>query len=180
MPEFSGTVAEIGGKEMSKDGTKEKPRKVVIKDDPSKQFGKTFRVWPNSGDFDVLREAAESGALVAVEYEVNQIPGTDYTQNMIVNVSDGAGLPPNGSGQAGSSSSAPSDQSWGEPPPDAWSGVSTSPSTHYDDTQNQIVASWAIKCAIQTLGVNADPDTVHSRAHELIVLKERIAKELSK
>src|SRR5687767_2738967 len=83
---YTGVVREVGGKEMAKNGQNEKPRKIVISDSPD-YAGKTFRVWANSSDFTVLTGALDSGETVTVTYEVNPIPGTTYSQNMILDVS---------------------------------------------------------------------------------------------
>lgn len=85
---YTGIVREVGGKEMAKNGKTEKPRKIVISDSPD-YAGKTFRVWVNSSDFLVLQSALNSGEEVTVTYEVNPIPGTTYSQNMILNASTG-------------------------------------------------------------------------------------------
>jgi hypothetical protein len=184
--QLSGFVTEVGGEELGKTGNP-KPRKIVVKESLDAQYGKTFRVWQDSDEFQTL--VANNGKYVTVIYEVEQREGGpkgSYTQNMVIGVDasgDGAGTP----------------TAWDPPPSDSWtdSPATSSPApspepsqqvaqrvqqkqVHIIDTQTHIVASWAIKSAIQTLGPGATSDAIHQRAHELIVMKERIASELSR
>ena len=215
MPEtYAGTVVELGGEELGRSGHA-KPRKVVIKADPTAQFGKTFRVWQDSDSWETLSRL--NGKHVVVLYDVEEREGGPqgkYTQNMIVGVDapdsvDGAGVGPStDSGgtpppttAAGTPASSADHSGWGSPPVDVWTGrvvqETKDPTTNYvskddywkrkedkdDDRTNQMASAWAISQAIAIMSVGAkEPpqDQVIERvAHELLILKERMAAELA-
>lgn len=177
-----GFVAELGGKEVGKTG-KEKPRKVVVKEDSSQQYGKTLRCWSNIPEFDVLTQAANVGNQVEVHYDVREIPGTEFTQNMVVDVvplleggngsepiwggGDNAGAAPSGSPTHASATPAPQSKD------DYWARREAGD----EERTRQMIAAWSIEQAIR-LGFK-DSAEVHDTAHKLIVLKDRIASELS-
>lgn len=197
MPEsYAGTVVELGGEELGASGHP-KPRKVVVKADPTAQYGKTFRVWEDSDAWSRLSKL--NGQHVTILFDIEERPGGPkgtYTQNMIVGVdapegSDGAGSPPQGSGQA--PTPAPSDAStWAtSPPTDTWSKpvqTVTDPTLTKDDYWNRkedkdeernkrMAVAWAIGQAIQ-LG-HKEPDHIESFAHQLLILQDRMVSELS-
>lgn len=178
---FTGVVSELGGIEMSKDGTKEKPRKVIIKEDVAKQYGKTFRCWSNQPEWDELE--ALRGKQVTVEFEVSQpnytLPNgqTPNPSNMIVSVSSA-----NGEGRGGD---------WSVPDPgrgSAGEGASQSPPASKDDywEQRQIMdeqrslemeAAWSVKAILDRTPLETEIkfSELVDKAIDLIVIKRQVA-----
>lgn len=198
MPEtFSGVLTELGGPELGKSGN-EKPRKVIIKEDVAKQYGKTFRCWSSNPEWDDLQEL--HGKPITVEFVVEQ---PDYLlpngqkpnpSNMIVGVIP-TEASSNGEGGAGD---------WGVPSEPVWGSAgevastqspapSSAPASKDDywehktvmdeQRQHEISASWAIREAIDLLSVGASQpppqEQVLSTAHQLLVMKDQIVSEIS-
>lgn len=172
---YTGTLVELGGAEMGSTGN-EKPRAVRIKADPSSKYPKTFRTWHDSLEWNDLEEIG-LGSVVTVEYIAEERQGGpqgSYTVNTLVGVrQDGAGAsaPDGGGGD------------WGEPQEprgevgsNAGEPVAPQPSQTIDPVTRSIISSWAIEQAIRE-GARGD-EAIHTRAHEIVVLKDRIASEL--
>jgi hypothetical protein len=80
---YTGTVLEVGPQEVGKSG-RNKPRKLLVSDDPENYQGKTFRIWD---DDDGMNLDQLKGQIVTVDYEVRNIPNTpNFTQNMVSSV----------------------------------------------------------------------------------------------
>lgn len=179
MPEtYTGIVTTIDDPELGSNG-KEKPRKVVLKQDLSEQYGKTFRMWSWHDDFPNL----QMGKQVTVDFTVQPNPDPSRKgSNMIdaawlseggakeVAVTPSNETPPTGtappSGDVG-------DDPWGDAPdlnpanqqtatpstPVATNGNAAYATTKDDywqkrdiqdeERQKQIVASWGITNAIK-------------------------------
>jgi hypothetical protein len=179
--QMSGFVAEVGGEEIGRNGNA-KPRKIVVKESLDAQYGKTFRVWQDSSEFDTL--AANNGKYVTVIYEVQEREGGPqgkYTQNFIL----GVDAPDSGDGAG---SSAPSSgTTWEQAPSDGWATPPATTSTpapspepsKRDETTRQIEAAWALGCLLQFEEYRKDPDLLKKKTHQLIALKHQIASELS-
>ena len=183
---MTGYVAELGGAEIGKTG-KEKPRKVVLKKDLGEQYGKTFRVWSSSYQWDQLQD--KKGQLVTLEYVVEERqggPSGSYTQNMITDVLTDVGGGGNGvsAGEVAGNTpvTTPADD-WSVPKPAAEPAPAPVTVQKYggkkdqDDVQRNIIASWAITNAVRLGWKN--PDEIRDMAHKLIVLKDQIAAELA-
>lgn len=179
---YTGTLTELGGKEMGATGN-EKPRKVVVKDDPTKQYGKTFRTWHDSLEWNDLEQYG-LGALVTIEYVTEQRQGGpqgSYTVNTIVGVrQDGAGVSAS-DGEGGD---------WGEPHgpvgevgPPVGKPVASTPhrATDWDERGIQMEAAWAIKTAFHWFqpGDQITASMLLDKAMELAMLKRRLAAELA-
>lgn len=168
---YSGIVKEIGGKELGKTGN-EKPRKVVVSDSPDYQ-GKTFRCWANTDDFQLLRQALDEGMEVEIHYDINPIPGTDYTQNMVSSV-----LSTNGQdGQVAAQVPLQAPQAERS---EGTTGGGSAPrgSSATSNTTHEIEAAWALGVVVQAFGNSLDQEAMAQKAHQLIVLKRQIASEL--
>lgn len=171
---FTGTLTELGGQELGKSGN-EKPRKVVIKDDPDAQYGKTFRCWSNSGEWEQLQ--GKLGQEVTVEYVDEQFGSGDktWTSHNITSVL--------GNGQA-------TENSWGTPPPEeapkavtqraTTASVSTSKAKNDDDRTAEIEAAWAVKAILDRTPSDTEikPDELKANAIRLVKLKREVAKSL--
>lgn len=119
--QYAGIITELGGEELGKSGNA-KPRKVVIKADPTSQYGKTFRVWQDSNEWQQLSQLnGKHVVVIYIEEERSGGPSGTYKQNMIVGVDapdsvDGAGIGPS------------TDSGGGSPPPNA---ATSAPSTDH-------------------------------------------------
>jgi hypothetical protein len=182
---FTGKLIELGGPELGKSG-KEKPRKVVIKDDPAAQYGKTFRLWSSSEYFEILSN--HLGQQVSVEYEAEEVTFGDntWTQNNIVGVQTNGGW---GNGEQGNGST---EGVWGSAPPDSGpeSSPVTSPPASKDDYWErreaadakrslEMEAAWAVK-AVLDLHPDIKQDDLVSKAISLAIVKRQVASELGK
>lgn len=198
---YSGVVAEVGGPELGSTG-KEKPRKIIIKTDPTQQYGKTFRLWSNSYEWEQLQD--KLGQQVTVEFvaEERQGPQGSYTQNLITDVLQDVGGNGERTGAVGEVASAPQpspSDDWTAPkvgvgapvesPPAmaAPAPAPSSPSLSKDEYWQrrealdaertlEIEAAWGIGQAI-ALG-HTDPSKIEELTHQLIILKHKIAGEL--
>lgn len=192
---YTGQVMEVHAPEVGSTG-KNRPRKVVISDNPGTYKGKTFRCWEWRDTFDLL----QLGAQVTVHYEVEPNPDpTRHGSNMIshVEVNDGTGGgQANGSSDVwGSASNAPATAT---PAPTDWTApprtdgpVSQPQITSKDDYWEQravmdeqrtleIESAWAIKAVLDRQGPGAPmtEEQIIDKALQLVILKRRLASEL--
>lgn len=191
---YSGTVVSIGAKEMSKDGTKEKPRKVIVTDSPDYQ-GKTFRCWYDSEPFRVIADAWNNGEVVHIAYDINPIPGTDYKQNMVTAATtngDGAAWQQAGTPNWGQTESDPTDSAQ---QPAASTQRTIKPDHNSNEAKEkywaereakdaqrtlEIEAAWGIQTALQVLDTDdRKPNKVQEVALQMVMLKRAVAKELA-
>lgn len=191
---YTGVVMEVGQPEMSKDGTKERPRKIVISDKPDTYQGKTFRCWVDRDYFQDLQR----GAHVTVHYEVQ--PNRDPSRrgsNMIEAVQVVTGGGANGTtaahtsvaptGTAPSSGGFTDEDPWEATPnplTDAAPVIPTNKDDYWEqkeakdeDRNRRMAAAWAISQSI-ALG-KSKPDEIHDTAHKLLVLQDRIVSEIA-
>lgn len=169
---YTGQVMLVGDPEIGSTG-KERPRKVVISDNPGQYQGKTFRCWSWKPDF----EAFEVGRWVTVGYEVEPNPDPTRHGSNMISVAETTTAPGGGGGQPQKGPSA------GEGPQ---AGRSPSPQptprvvNDYDETTLQIESAWAIKAVLdrQDPGEPMKPDEVIEKALQLVILKRRLASEL--
>lgn len=197
MPTYSGVVREVGGPELGKSGN-EKPRKIVISDSPDYQ-GKTFRIWSNDSDFDVLSQSL--GKHITVEYEAEPIEmgGKKWTSNRITGVQqngDGGGERTGAVGEvAPAPQPSPSPTDWSvpkDPPPLEWQETKSKISGKDDYWEQRAVmdehrslemeAAWAVKAVLDVEGPNAGSmtdDQIIDKALHLAILKRRIASEMA-
>ena len=203
---YTGIVAELGGPELGKSGN-EKPRRVVIKQDPAAQYGKTFRVWSNSYEWEALQD--KLGKEVTVEYVLEQanftLPNgeTPKPSNKITDVLpavDGGGNG-SGGGEVAGSATAPADD-WTTPKRGAGGSprkdeqvAATSPSpassppkyggkrddTDWEARTLEIEAAWAIGTLLGRAGnERVDPAELVDQAIQLVLTKRRVAERLPK
>lgn len=190
---YTGQVMLVGDPEIGKTGN-ERPRKVVISDNPGQYQGKTFRCWSWKDDFALLKV----GAQVTVHYEVEPNPNPErHGSNMIshVEVNDGTGGgQANGSSDVwGSASNAPAAATpaptdWTAPPrTDGPSPQVTSKDDYWEqravmDEQRtlEIESAWAIKAVLdrQEPGAPMTEEQIIDKALQLVILKRRLASEL--
>ena len=187
---YSGVLTELGGPELGASGN-EKPRKVIVKADVAKQYGKTFRVWAGT---DLWRELEGlHGKPVTIEFETEQRQGPKgpYPQNMIVGVTSN-----NGEGGGGDwSVPSPSDSRvWGSARGDESETTPQSPPApskeeywerreRKDEARSlEMEAAWALKAVLDLEGPDhgLSDDELLTHALQLIFLKRRIAMEMSK
>lgn len=164
MITYVGYVMEIGAPEKGKSG-KEKPRKVVVSNRPGEYQGKTFRCWGNTDDFQAFRRAADGNLQVEIAYEVQQIPNTTYTQNMVSSVLVNGEVPVSGdtanveivadSATVTSSASAPS------PSPQ-------------DMRSYELESAWAIGQVLHRAAGEIDAEQLVEKSLWLIALKRRV------
>ena len=199
---YTGTVVEVGGAEIGSTG-KEKPRKIVIKDDPSAQYGKTFRVWGNEYAYEILQ--GKAGQVVTVEYVIDnrQGPQGPYQQNRITDVLQDVGGGGNGfaggevSGNAPPVSPPPAAQDWsapkvsgaGTPAPAPTSTPPPSTPQNKDEYWEQrtildqqrsleMEAAWAVKACLDKDPTASNQKLVQD-AIGLIMLKRQVASEMA-
>lgn len=186
MADYTGVLSELGGAEIGQSGV-EKPRRIIIKQDPNSQ-GKTFRAWSDSEPWLMLQERL--GQTVTVVYEPEQRTGGPkgtYTQNRLVGVkNDGVG---EGSRVWGSAQEPEPAQDWSVPKDDQQIRPDEPPKpvsrddyweqrAAVDEQRSlQMEAAWAVKAALD-LGTQRDQVVV--RAIEIAILKRQVASELSK
>lgn len=196
---FTGVLTELGGPELAASGN-EKPRKVVIKQDPAKHYGKTFRTWSNSDVWERLQSL--NGQQVTVEYYAEERqggPNGTYTQNFLTGVLEngngaGGGQPHTSVGEGNdagrSPAPSPTNDSWGAAP-SGWTAPQETPSTKDDywnrreatdhERSMQMEAAWAVKAVLDvSKGEALSDDEVVQNALKLALVKRRVAFELGK
>lgn len=200
---LTGILTEVGGPEIGSTG-KEKPRKIVIKQNASDQYGKTLRVWSNEFAFQELQQRAGQPVTVEFVVEDRQGPQGPYQQNRITDV-----LPVEGNGErtgAGGSVSAPqpsppAQQDWSIPKPDVGAGGSPTehptatgsptpaPTTTRDDywahreildqqRSLEMEAAWSVKSVLDR-EPNISEQKLIQDAIRLIIIKRQVASEMA-
>lgn len=165
---FTGYVTEVGGKELGQSG-KEKPRKIIVKDDLGAQFGKTFRVWANTDDFQKLRDAADNGTLVEVYFDQRPIPGREGHQNLVTSVIADGGPGP----------AHDPDADWEQPQQASIPQSAPKPAPKkYDQTTHEIEAAWALGVLLHFEEFRHNPALLAEKTKQLVHLKRQIASEL--
>lgn len=203
LQSYTGVLTELGGPEMGANA--EKPRKVVLKQDRTAQYGKTFRTWHDSLEWNDL-ETAGVGATFTVDYEIQTRqggPSGSYTQNWIIGVRQngaggGGGEPQPSSGEVGSNAGDPStttptsgNGSWGTPPTAAWADAKTAIATKddyweqralMDEQRNlEMEAAWAVKCVLDRTpqDVELKSSDLVEKSIQVIIVKRQVASEMS-
>lgn len=189
MPTYTGVLTELGGAELGQSGH-EKPRKVVIKSDPNQENGKTFRTWSDSDAWFELQD--KIGHTITVDFEIEQRQGGpkgSYKQNVLKALVGGAGggEPQVARGSVANGEKPPSAYDWSvpsdkdapekeppppptpEPPPDQWEAKTL-----------EIEAAWAIKAILDKTPGEIKESELLDKAMKLVILKRRLAYELSK
>lgn len=179
---FTGILSELGGAEMGATG-REKPRKVIIKQDANQQYGKTFRCWADSDAFRALE--GKLGQSVTIEYEVEERTGGprgSYSQNVLIGIKNGEAA----EWPAPISNPAPGSPDW-QPPgdEDAPPEVAATPRKtrdEWDERGAQMEAAWALKAMLDVEGPDhgLTEDELLANALRLILLKRRLAFEMEK
>lgn len=192
---FTGVLTELGGPEVSPNTGNEKPRKVVIKDDPTKQYGKTFRTWSNSEVWERLQPL--NGQRVTVEFVVEERqggPSGTYNQNVLVDVlenGDGGGVSARVGGEVSEgTTTAPSSAADWTPPPAEWQTTKAQIESKDDyweqravkdeERSREMEAAWALKAVLDLEGPDHDlsDDSLVEFAVRLALLKRRVASEM--
>lgn len=147
---YTGQVREVHPAEVGSTG-KNKPRKIIISDNPGQYQGKTFRCWEwKEDDFSKL----QVGAWVTVHYEVEPNPNPSLNgSNMISHVelaTSGGGEPQSGvGGSVGNAGEAPApangNGSWGTPPANWASPQQATPPPVYQQAKEHIEGTNAQK-----------------------------------
>ena len=182
---YSGVIAELGGPELGKTGN-EKPRKVVIKQDPSEQYGKTFRVWSSDYAWEQLNQAG-IGSNVTVEFIIEEptytLPNGQKPKptNKITDVVEGGG---NGLGEVAAPS--PETHDWTAPQPTP----EPTPVQKYGGKKDdvdweartlEIEAAWSIGVLLNRAGSEqVSEQKLVQDAIRLVLLKRQVASELGK
>ena len=183
---YTGQVVLVGDPEIGKNG-KERPRKIMISDNPGQYQGKTFRIWSwKEDDFSKL----QVGQWVTVHYEVE--PSLDPTRRganaiSVVETAEqgagsGGGQPRTSVGEGNDAERSPAPEPSAAPLPESWGATKAAVARdEYQDKTLDIESGWAIKAVLHiSPELAGNDDLILDKALQLIILKRRLASELSR